>query len=673
MEKESAINAKQVVVKFNKEVDVTTAETTSNYAFSEITGSAIGAAPTAAKVQADGKSVVLTLAAPITAETTFTTTVNGVKVKGTDYSFFPQFAVATKYKDEVKANIADVTSITNGTASTSLTIKFSEPVAAATFKVDGTVASNVSWAADRYSVTLSGLSLDASKSHTVDALNVTDFANNVNSLETKTFSVAKDVAAPNVTLSANSDNQLVLTFDKAMNPATVNATNVKVKDELLDDLVVSGFTAVDSTNKKFTVDLPAGLYTNKDSRKLTVLLNDSLQDSLGNKLVTQFQNVTIAKDTTNPTVSNVAFVKNPSTGNVAKLVVNFSEGLAAAGSGLATSGIKVIDPNGADVTASFFAANSAVVAKGDTKVEIPVTATVNSGKYTFYFPTGFATDIAQTPNTSVATSKVVDFGSASSSDFKIVQSAIGQTPSNTTNVITVNFGRAVKGGAQAGSATDVANYTLNGAPLPEGTLITLNSPGYTTATITLPDETVAKSDTAAVLGITGVQDTTGKVIVPFIGTTQVTDSKAPVLSTAVLNGNGTFTAGFGETLATSAVLGDFDVTINGKAVAASEINLTPAVGGEAGKYVFSVNGLVEDPDSTPSNGDEFLYIDVDGDGAYVAANDIKVTGATPTAGVVDLNSAAITSVKLSTKAAGPLTGADAAGNTLKLNVVKTVK
>lgn len=41
--------------------------------------------------------------------------------------------------------------------------------------------------------------------------------------------------------------------------------------------------------------------------------------------------------------------------------------------------------------------------------------------------------------------------------------------------------------------------------------------------------------------------------------------------------------------------------------------------------------------------------------------DIKVTGAaTATAGVVNLNSAAITSIKVATKAAGPLTGADSA-------------
>lgn len=669
---ESAINAKEVVVEFNQEVDVTTAETATNYDFTEIVGSAIGANPTAAKVQADGKSVKLTLGTAISVETTFTTTVSGVKVKGSDYDYFPQFAVATTFKDTVKADIVDVTSITNGTAATALTVQFSEPVASATFKVNGSVATNVSIAADGYTATISGLSLDATKAHTVEALNVTDFANNVNALVSKTFNVVKDVAAPNVSVSTNSDNQLVLTFDKAMNPATVNATNIKVKDELLSDLTVTGFTALDSTNKKFAVNLPAGLYTSKASRSLTVLLNDALEDYLGNKLATQFKQVTVSKDTTAPTVTNVAFTKNPSTGNVDKLVVNFSEGLAAS-AGLSTTGIKVIDPNGADVTASFLAATSSAVTKGATKVEIPLSATVSSGKYTFYLPTGFATDIAQTANNSVASTQVVDFGAAASGDFKITQAAIGQTPSATTNTITVNYGRAVKGGAQPGSATDVNNYSLNGAPLPAGTLITLNSGTYTTATIVLPDETVATTDTAAVLRITGVQDTTGKVLTPFIGTTSVMDSKAPVLDTAVLNNDGTFTVGFGETLATPAVLADYVVTVNGKTVAASEITFNAGVGADAGKYVFGVNGLVSDNGTAGDATDDFLYIDANGDGAYISTDDIKVTGAAATAGVVNLKSAAISSVTVSTAAAGPLTGADAAGNTLKLSVVKTVK
>lgn len=70
--KESAINAKQIEVKFNKQVDVATAETVDNYDFSEIVGSAIGANPTNAAVQPDGKTVVLTLGTAISTETTFT-------------------------------------------------------------------------------------------------------------------------------------------------------------------------------------------------------------------------------------------------------------------------------------------------------------------------------------------------------------------------------------------------------------------------------------------------------------------------------------------------------------------------------------------------------------------------------------------------------------------------
>jgi trimeric autotransporter adhesin len=669
----SAINAKQIEVKFNKAVDVTTAQTVANYDFSEIVGSSIGANPTAAKVQDDGKTVVLTLGTPISTETTFTLTVSGVKVKGSDYDYFQTFAKSIKFKDTVAPHALEVTSVTSGSAATSLTVTFSEPISSATFKVNGSVKAGVI-APDGLSATISGLSLDATKSHSLEVLNLTDYANNVTSHETKTFNVTKDVTVPNVGVSTLSDNQLLLTFDKKMDASTINTTNIKVKDELLNDLTLGGINPdpSDNTGKKFIVDLPAGLYTSKDSRNLTVLFNDSVTDSLGNKLPTQFKNVTISKDTTAPKVTNISFSKNPTTGNVDKVVVEFSEGLAANPAGYSTSGIKVIGPNGVDVTTGFFAANTATVTKGATKVEIPLSATVQSGKYTLYLPSGFVTDIAQTPNNSVASTHVVDFGTSPSGEFKITQSALGSTPSATTNVITVNYGTTVKGGATPGSATDLNNYTLNGMPLPEGTIITLN-PALTTVTITIPDEAISKTDTAAVLRITNVQNSAGTVITPFVGTVSVTDSKAPVLSTAVLNTNGTFTVGFDEDLATPAVKGDFEVIINGKTVDASQITFTPGVGADAGKYVFGVNGLVKDPDGTPSNGDEFLYIDANNDGAYVAADDIKVTGANPTAGIVDLNSPAITSVKVATKASGTLTGADAAGNTLKLNISKTVK
>ncbi|QDS37377.1 Ig-like domain-containing protein [Brevibacillus brevis] len=669
VESVSAINSNEVEVVFGKEVDATTAA--SNFKFSEVVGSTIGANPASIKV--DGKKVVLTLGTPITTETTFTITISGVKAKGTT-DVFPTFAKSIKFEDKVAPTALEVKSVTNGTAATSLTVTFSEPVVSATFKVNG-ATKPFTPSADKKSATISGLSLEVNKTHTLEVINLTDNAGNVTSYDTKTFTVTTDVVAPNINVATNSDDQLVLTFDKAMDAGTVTTSNVKVKDEMLDDLPVTIVPdPEDTAGKKFLVNLPAGLYTNKASRTLTVSINDAVTDSLGNKIPTQFKNVTISKDVTAPTVKDVTFTKNATTGNVEKVVVEFSEGLAASTTGYATAGITVIGPNGADVTTGFFGANTAAVLKGAKTVEIPVSATaVTSGKYTVYIPAGFVKDIAQTANNSVAVTKVVDFGTAQTGEFKIAQAALAWVPSNTTNVITVDYGVAVKGGAEAGSATDVNNYTLNGLPLPEGTVITLGAPALQVATITIPDEAIAKTDSAAVIRITNVKNTAGATIVPFTGSVNVTDSKAPVLDTATLNTNGTVTVGFGETLATPAIVGDFDVTVNGKVIAASELTFVDAVGADAGKYVITVTGKVADPDGTPANGDEFLYIDVDGDGNFASGTDIKVTGAVATVGPVNLNSAAISSVKVATKATGTLTGADAAGNTLKLDVVKTAK
>ncbi|MGG0937283.1 Ig-like domain-containing protein [Brevibacillus centrosporus] len=662
-----AINGNEIEVVFGKEVDASTAA--SNFKFSEVVGTGIGTNPGSIKV--DGKKVVLTLATPITAETTFTITISGVKAKDST-DVFPTFAKSIKFEDKVAPTALEVKSVTNGAAATSLTVTFSEPVASATFKVDGS-AKAYALAADGKSATISGLSLAANTAHTLEVINLTDAAGNVTAYASKSFNVTTDVVAPNINVTTNSDNQLVLTFDKAMNPATVTTANVKVKDEMLDDLVTTVVPDPDdTTDKKFLVNLPTGLYTSKASRTLTVSINDAVTDSLGNKIPTQFKNVTVSKDVTAPEVSAVTFTKDAATGNVDKVVVEFSEGLAASVGGYATAGITVIGPNGADVTTGFFGANTAAVVKGAKKVEIPVSATVASGKYTLYIPAGFVTDIAQSANNSKAVTKVVDFGAAQTGEFKITQADLGNTPSATTNVITVDYGVAVKGGAEAGSATDVNNYTLNGLPLPEGTVITLAAPALEIATITIPDEAIAKTDTAAVLRITNVKNAAGTTITPFTGKVSVTDSKAPVLDTAVLNANGTATVGFGETLATPAVVGDFDVTVNGKVVPVSELTFADANGADAGKYVITVNGVVSDNGTPADASDDFLYIEIDGTAGF-GANDIKVTGAVATAGPVDLSSAAITSVKVATKATGTLTGADTAGNTLKNDVVKTVK
>lgn len=93
----------------------------------------------------------------------------------------------------------------------------------------------------------------------------------------------------------------------------------------------------------------------------------------------------------------------------------------------------------------------------------------------------------------------------------------------------MKFDKVVKGGQGAESAANVNNYTLAGAKLPEGTLITLSGD---TATIELPKTfTFEKSETvkftvANVANASGVKMGTTNLLL------EVKDTKAPEFKSA---------------------------------------------------------------------------------------------------------------------------------------------
>ncbi|MCM3797713.1 Ig-like domain-containing protein [Caldibacillus thermoamylovorans] len=220
--------------------------------------------------------------------------------------------------------IADVVSKTNSDVATSVTVYFTEPVTAGAIKIDG-VTKAYSLAADGMSATISGLSLDANKSHTLEIVNLTDTANNVNTLVSKTFNVTKDTAAPMFTVSTESDNKIVLTFDKAVDVNTINTTNIVLKDEKLD--TVAGYSVsvpAGYDNKRVEITLPAGTYSSKDSRTFTIMASDEVKDYLGNKLVPTTKTVTINKDVTAPKLTDITYVKD-STGKVTSVLFKYDE------------------------------------------------------------------------------------------------------------------------------------------------------------------------------------------------------------------------------------------------------------------------------------------------------------------------------------------------------------
>lgn len=681
VESVSAINATQVKVVFSQEVAAGTAANQSEVLATYSLG---GANPSDAVLQADNKTVILTFTAAEVQVTNAPFLVSPVASKADATVLSTQYAGLFTAKDTTAPAIEKITCVTNLATATSVTVDFTEPVSSlGTVKIDGNVVGPTGFVAGDDSAVFNGLSLDATTTHTIQIVGLKDMApapGNVAGVLSSIFSVVKDTVAPDATLSAKGDHTILVTFDKEMDPLTVvaglPAGTTVVKDEILGNITSLVAAVVPNTdNKQFTIDVSTSLYGSKASRTLTVVFPATITDNLGNKMAATTKQITLTKDAVAPTLTSASFNKDSATGNVTAIVVNTSEGLPATTVTPGAGNVTIVDKDGVLVPVTSFLGgiNAYTPAAGDTKLVFSVTTPAKmSGEYTFTFARGFVNDMAQTPNTSAAATFTIDFGAPTPSTGTFTIPSTSYTPATalqptaTANVFTLAFGTAVKGGTVAGSATNLANYSINGAALPAGTTITLDTVSApTTATITLPVGSVAKTDTAAVFYVSGVQDSTGNTVVPLTTTVQVNDNTAPVLTSATLNADNTISLGFSETV-TGLVAADLVVKVNGATMTLpAGATLTAGTGSDSGKWVLDMNSVKY---SAPNS-----FVNMDGTGTYNPATDILLSSTSDvTAGWKYSTSPVITSLSVGTASTG-ITGADAATNTVKTNTTITLK
>lgn len=610
-----AINATQVEVTFNKAVDKTVAENEGNYAINEYT-------PSEALLSEDGKVATLTFSAANKVEVTDgVVVVQPIQLASDADKSTAKFTKVLTFEDTVKPEIVSVEAKTSGSTASELTVTASEPIESSLAKVNG----------NYYTVTfvgkvgtITGLSLEANKSHTIELINLTDKGGNVTVQTSKSFNLSVDAAAPTVSLAPQGDNDIVLTFNKPMNVSTVVSalTSDSVKDELLNTVGYTGpVTAVAGSNDtKFVIDVTASLYANQNSRTLSVVLPGTMKDKLGNSFVAGTKTVTLSKDAVKPVATDFKIVKN-SDGQVTKLEVYFSEELKANAS---TALPTIVNENGVAVdVANFLGGLSAdAVVKGDKKVVYTAaTPAVISGKYAFSFGSDLVSDLAFTANTSASFNHTFDFGKLNAGTFSLLQANV-TAPAK--NQIRVNFVSSVKGGAVANSATDLSNYTLGGKPLPADTKITLDS-DQKIATIVLPEETFAKTDDATVITVSNVEALNGNKLNSFKGTVKTFDNVKPVLSSAVLNSDDTLTIGFSEELNLVPLQTNFVVTINNVEVPL-EGTVSAGVGLNAGKYVVTSTSIDRDASGMFFDANK----DNDRDAGEVAISSLKFSTASTT-------------------------------------------
>ncbi|MBH0173781.1 hypothetical protein IHV09_09435 [Fictibacillus sp. 23RED33] len=693
-----AINATQVEVKFNKVLDGSDFDTQVEAAgIFKLTNETV----VSADLAADGKTVTVTFNGSVE-DTDDEFIVEPVMTTAKDANNQPvrtlKHVQVFTYTDTTKAELVSVTSKSKSNTATSVTVVASEPINFAVAKLNGSYV-NINFGGTD-TATITGLNLDATKEHTLELINLTDKASNPNVTvsTSKKFNVTVDASAPVVSsVTTASEKEILLTFSKRMDEATLEAAFATglgsglVKDETLSNLQLGTYAGgtgyvkevAGSNGTQFKVSVSASLFSNKTSRNLTVLLPDTITDSLGNKLSVTTQSITLTKDTTKPVATGYRLVKDAQ-GNVTHVEVDFSEGLTAATPALPT----IVNENGVAVPAASFLGGLTAQATtaGDTKVVYAATSPAKvAGKFAFSFGSSLVSDLAETANRSDAFNYTIDFGT-STATFNLTSAA---ATSPTSNQIAVNFGTAVRGGAVSNSATDLNSYTLAGRPLPAGTTITLNA-AQTVATIVLPAGSITTTDATAVFTVANVDSLTGAKLNAYNGTVAISDNVKPVLNSGSLTADNKLAVGFSETVS-SLTIGDLVIKINGSTVAqtgTSALTVTAGAGSDTGKYLVNLDDLViqgnaavmgAGPDTILGTADDVVttaatetFVDINNNGTFESGTDVKI-GDGPVSSFKFSSSALISGVTVSTLATGPSAAQDAATNKLVNGTVITVK
>ena len=381
-----ALNLVQVQITFAKEVAKADAEKKENYVVTEENSTINKIANGSAAVQADGKTVILTLDQKVN---------NGKNAVIEVKNFVTYKSDAVKFEDTTVPTILGVTV----TGPRTIAAEFSEPVTFAKAIPEGAndFISNSEVKIDGSNYLVRTVSIDKNKVSIEVGVKFTEGAHKI-SFEsqgqlfdyagykvlprTVDFTVTDDKAAPVLTLKSAEPNKVVLTSNKPLDPTTVANANVKYrhtynsdtysfagdskdKDGVARVKLANGDTEITINFTGSAVPLGANNlyieYTDKAGTKIT--------DLWGNSLPATAIPMNITLDTVKPTVTEVKFDSPTS------LIVVFSKALEDASAKTSTNYV-LKDSAGKVLTVSDPQFTD------DTKTKVKITTDImNGGTY----------------------------------------------------------------------------------------------------------------------------------------------------------------------------------------------------------------------------------------------------------------------------------------------------
>lgn len=584
VESVTQLNATEILVKYNKEVNKDSAIAAGNYTVETkapftVTTNAVADV----ELQEDGKSAIVRLTNVLTPAVVYNVTVQNVVDK--KYAKLAKFETTFTATEAAAPSLAKVEYVGG-----ELQVTFKEEVsfAKAIVKVDGvSIPSNAFTAVATdagtytYKATLTAAANLTEGNHSVSIVGLENKAGKEASTLTGTFTISKDVTAPTVskvTASETTANEFTIEFNEAVTKPTVKVTK--------GSTVYTATTTNDTssvTSKTWTVKIDDTIVGNElfptgVTQAVVSYEVSAFKDTANLVGTTSTGSVTLSKDANVPAVksANLNTIAEVSTATV--ITVPFTEAITTA----SVTNVSVKDPDGILQTA-------AVTVSGENLVLTIANHANKQGTYEIILPAGVVKDGSNNKN--AATTTFVTKDASTAGVLELSTSAIAT--SNTvvsgvnSNVITVDFGEEM-----TETALNVANYSLDNAALPAGTTIgfvgTKNK-----VQITLPSTFVVSTDADYKFAVSKDLTTkAGKAVrlddsaatastLQLVKTITLKDNKAPELTTAKLLNNGAVATDsanqieltFNEALTavgTSVAAGlkdDFVVKVNGATVA----------------------------------------------------------------------------------------------------------
>ncbi|MED1791138.1 hypothetical protein P4V54_00495 [Brevibacillus nitrificans] len=587
VESVSAINAKELVVEFNQAVKASSVVAPASATAPEVAGTLVDgvvnvdSAPAdtyVASLSKDGKKLTISAGAG-TWQGAHSIEFIADKVETADgKAKLEGFVKAFTFTDDVRASITGVDFVSKYVYK----VNFSEPVVST-----GTVSAKL---ADGTAVTFVGTPAVDGKSYTV----ALDPATAVNKEITVNFPALEDGAGnisipltAKVTISGADTVKPAVTSANATSPTTIKVkfaeaiTNVDATKVKFNGTAVAAGDAVVNADDNTVLDITVPATTTSGALLLEA---GAVEDLNGNQNAAFSKAISFANDTVAPTVASTEVFKD---GNN-KLRVTFSENVSkvAGGAGLT---LKYTDEFGVAKTVAVADAAINVDAVDNKIVVVDLVGVKENVSYTVDIPAGYFEDTFKNPSV-LKTVSFVNNASAATTKLALIDTnpiqavdTVAGTATRTDSgaFVDVQFKDAV----EAASATNKANYAVEGAEVEKAELV-YNDPATATPAgakavvrVYIKDDTVEESGNynVTVSGVKGynasvteIKSTTKNVQIAENGRPTVTAASFDAFD-ATAPGSTTVKLTFSEVIDTDGAGADFDLYVAGVKVTAATV------------------------------------------------------------------------------------------------------